>query len=106
VSKLKASREGGPDEFPGRSELESAWSRPPADLIADDGTEEFEVESILSKRTRRFGRNGLRLEYLVKWRGYPSFEATWEPAIHLEHARQAVEAFESEASQRGGNLRQ
>jgi hypothetical protein len=98
VSKLKALREGGSDEFPGRSEVESAWSRPAAEFIADDGTEEYEVESILSKRTRRIGRNGRIVEYLVKWRGYPSYEATWEPVRHLDHAQTEVEAFEARSS--------
>jgi transposase InsO family protein len=98
VSKLKVAREDRAEEFPGRAEVQSAWSRPPAELITEDGTEEYEVESILSKRSRRVGRNGTRLEYLVKWRGYASWEATWEPASHLTHARQAVEAFEAEAA--------
>ena len=48
-----------------------------------DGQEEYEVEQILSHRT--FGRQK-QLQYLVKWKGYPSSDNTWEPAenIHVD----------------------
>ena len=42
---------------------------------------EFEVEDILDSR---LGRSGT--EYLVKWLGYPVFEAMWEPAAYLANA--------------------
>src|SRR6266403_1360160 len=42
------------------------FTRPPPDLI--EGEEEFEVERIIAHRT--FGRSK-RLQYLIKWRGYP-----------------------------------
>ncbi|KAL3685904.1 hypothetical protein R1sor_003926 [Riccia sorocarpa] len=54
-------------------------ARPPPALI--DGEEEFEVERILQKRTRGLRRQ--RIEYLVQWKGYPLYEATWEPAANL-----------------------
>ena len=35
-----------------------------------------------------------KLHYLVKWKGYPREEWTWEPRAELmKHARKAVEAF-------------
>ena len=36
------------------------------------------------------------MEYLVKWTGHPAYDATWEPLIHLENARDAVSQFELE----------
>ena len=48
------------------------YQRPPPDLI--DGEEEYEVEKILD--SRRFGRTK-KLQYLVKWRGYPDSDNQW-----------------------------
>ena len=42
--------------------------------MSDDGGERFEIERIVEKRYRNN-----RLEYLIKWRGYPNSENTWEP---------------------------
>ena len=42
---------------------------------------EFEVEKIIAKR---IGKRNLP-EYLVQWKGYSSFDATWEPVANLEH---------------------
>ena len=42
---------------------------PPPETVMDDGTIEFEVDSILSHRVRKYGR-GSRLEYLIHWKGY------------------------------------
>lgn len=67
--------------------------RPTAEPIYDFDTEEthleFEVEMILQKKIDR----GI-VEYLVKWKGWPIEEATWEPKAHLEHARELVQSFE------------
>ena len=46
--------------------------RPPPDLV--DNAEEYEVEKILD--SRKFGR-GCKLQYLVKWKGYPDSENQW-----------------------------
>src|SRR6202790_4614841 len=48
------------------------YERPPPDLI--DGEEEYEVERIIE--SRRFGRNR-KVQYLVKWKGYPDSENQW-----------------------------
>ena len=48
------------------------YSRPPPDLV--DNAEEYEVEKILD--SRKFGR-GRKLQYLVKWKGYPDSENQW-----------------------------
>ena len=53
-------------------------------------SQEFEVEAITAKR---LSRN--RVEYLVSWKGYSPWDATWEPAEHLENAPQKVADFEN-----------
>ncbi|KAL3681508.1 hypothetical protein R1sor_024464 [Riccia sorocarpa] len=67
--------------------------RPPPELI--DGVDEFEVERILQKRTR--GLRNQRVEYLVKWKGYPMHEATWEPSVNLTNAPLLLQSFEKQA---------
>ena len=49
-----------------------------------EGEDEFIVESILQQRGQH---------YLVKWKGYPSSDNTWEPKRHLTHCRQALRTF-------------
>ena len=49
------------------------FPRPPPDVI--DGEEEYEVEAI--RGHRYFGRRRT-LQYLIKWKGYPEADNTWE----------------------------
>ncbi len=53
--------------------------------------EEFEVEKIIGKRKYKN-----KIKYLVKWKGYPESEATWEPASNLKKAHSKVEQYEKE----------
>ena len=48
------------------------YQRPPPELV--DREEEYEVEKILDQR--QFGRRQ-KLQYLVKWKGYPNSENQW-----------------------------
>jgi hypothetical protein len=48
------------------------YDKLPPDLI--DGEEEYEVEQIVASRC--FGR-GCKLQYLIKWKGYPDVENQW-----------------------------
>ena len=48
------------------------YQRPPPELV--EGAEEYEVEKILD--SRKFGR-GCKLQYLVKWKGYPDSDNQW-----------------------------
>jgi len=49
----------------------------------------YEVEKILDKKVRNKEEF-----YLVKWKGYPTEENTWEPSRHLVNCWSLVEVFE------------
>ena len=66
----------------------------PMPVVKIDGEDEWYVEKIIDKRTKKN-----RIEYLVKWEGYPEWESTWEPLSNLNHAKEAVAEYESHASQ-------
>ena len=63
------------------------YTRPPPDLIED--AEEYEVETIVNHR--HFGRKR-QLQYLIKWKGYPDADNTWESADHV-HAPALVQTY-------------
>ncbi len=67
------------------------FTHPPPDLIK--GEEEYEVERIIAHRT--FGRSK-RLQYLIKWKGYPKSDNSWEPADQV-HAPDLVKCYHSAA---------
>ena len=48
--------------------------------------DEYEVEAILDKYIVC-----CRLQYLVKWKGFPTYEASWEPLDNLSGYRDLVE---------------
>ena len=60
-----------------------------------DGVEMYEVEDILGERTKRKtirGRRQTEKQYLVKWKGYGTAEASWEPARAVD-APQVLKAY-------------
>ena len=59
---------------------------PPPDLIA--GEEEYEVEAIVGHR-KRYGK----MQFFVKWKGYPTSENSWEPVTNLENADELLSAY-------------
>jgi hypothetical protein len=89
VSKLKLYRNDD------RYEREQVM-RPAPVLV--DGEQEYEVERILDRRERRQGR-GIRVEYLVKWLGYPEYESTWERESNLTNAQELVQEFNQQRNQ-------
>ena len=63
------------------------FTKPPPDLI--DGEEEYEIEEVL--QSRRHGR-GRKIQYFVKWQGYPDSENQWVDWDDL-HADEALADF-------------
>ena len=49
----------------------------------------YEVENILKRRIFKGKR-----EYLIKWKGYPENESTWEPLSHLKYIQYMIKEFE------------
>jgi hypothetical protein len=90
VSKLRVYLSGSP-AFPDRESSEP--SRPPPEYVHADGVEEYEVERVVAQRRVKRGRGRMRTEYLIKWKGYPDWEMTWEGAEALTNAREAVQEF-------------
>ncbi len=62
------------------------FTRLPPDLI--EGEQEFEVEKILDAQPRGRGR---KMHFLVKWKGYPTSDNSWEPRENLHVDRLIME---------------
>ena len=54
----------------------------------NDSNNFYEVENIIDRRIIR-GRK----EYLIKWKGYPESQSTWEPINHLRYIQELVKRF-------------
>ena len=64
--------------------------RPPPALLDKHGNRQFHVERLLKRRRR----NG-QYQYLVKWRGYPESENSWEYEVPLrQDCPYAIDVFE------------
>jgi len=72
--------------------------RPPPDIINQE--EEYEVEDIIDHRGSRHRR-----QYLVKWRGYPPSEATWETKTNLKHAPDVLRHYEDSLTREADEVR-
>ena len=71
--------------------------------ILVDNEPEYEVNAVLNKRVRKFGK-GTRVEYLINWKGYPSEEDTWEPLSNLTHCDDLLNKFEESLSANAVNV--
>jgi Chromo (CHRromatin Organisation MOdifier) domain len=69
------------------------FTQPPLDLI--DGKEEYEVEQIRFHRTWGQRRT---LQYLIKWKGYPESDNTWENANQI-HAPTLIKLYHQTSPQ-------
>jgi len=59
----------------------------PPDLI--EGEQEFEVEKILDAQPRG---QGCKMHFLVKWKGYPTSDNSWEPKENL-HVDELIKEY-------------
>ena len=69
------------NDIPGRIQ-------PPPPSVTIEDQVEHEVEEVLDSKIMR-----KRLFYLVKWKGYPVSENSWEPAPNLSNAKDLVDQF-------------
>ena len=70
------------DPVPGQ-----ALPNPPPVVVDNDN--EWEVEAVVDSRL--VGKKKLRIQYSVKWVGYP--DTTWEPPEVLNHCMECIEVF-------------
>jgi len=52
---------------------------------------EYQVEKITDSRIVKN-----KIQYLVKWLGYPESESTWEPEVNVRNAQDAITQFDIE----------
>ena len=64
--------------------------RPQPVVLEDSPEEEFEVEAIRKHKNTSKG-----LYYLVKWKGFPDFESTWQSEADLEHAKAILTRYKT-----------
>ncbi|CAG8674505.1 106_t:CDS:1, partial [Racocetra persica] len=70
------------------SEFRDEVRKEPPEIATKD-LKEHEVEAILDKRTYY-----CHLQYLVKWKDHPLYDATWELLTNLENYKDLVKEFE------------
>jgi len=51
--------------------------------------QDYIVEKILDKRIK-----SNKVQYFLKWKGYPDTDNTWEPVDHLEDCKDLIREFE------------
>jgi hypothetical protein len=62
------------------------YLQPPAELI--EGENEYEVEAIVAHR-----KIANQMQYLIKWKGYPTSENTWQNTKDLGNAKTILQAY-------------
>lgn len=71
---------------------ENRVNRPPP--FADvEGAVAYEVDKVVDKRYYTAGSQ-VRVQYLVRWKGYGQEDDTWQSRHSLRHARQAIQEYE------------
>jgi hypothetical protein len=65
-----------------------------APVMGPDGDPEWEIDTIVNKRTSRKGRKK-KTEYLVRWKGYGPEWDSWYTEDELPNAKEAMTDYES-----------
>ena len=52
-------------------------------------SDEFEVEEIIGRRV-----NNGRVEYKIKWEGFPMSQSTWEPLRNLKNVIDMIDEYD------------
>ena len=73
------------------------FTQPPLDLI--EGEPEYEVEKVLDKKTQG---KGCKAQYLIKWKGYPTSDNSWEKGEDV-HVPELITEFEQRRSKTNNN---
>ncbi|CDI85179.1 Similar to Transposon MAGGYgagandpolgenehomologues, related [Eimeria praecox] len=81
---------------PAQEPQEAVVEWPPTRDAAGNPTDQYEVDYIMDQRG-----SGDEACYLVKWRGFPEDQATWEPASHLEGCPALLRAWRRRQRNRG-----
>jgi hypothetical protein len=55
--------------------------------------EEYEVEALRDCRTSKWTDKRMYKQYLVKWKGYPEWENTWEWEDTLVNSKDLVKEY-------------
>ena len=64
------------------------FTRPPPDLV--DGEEEYKVEKVID--VKQIGKKH-KWHYLIKWKGYPTSDNSWEPENNVQGSKKLIEEF-------------
>ena len=57
--------------------------------VVDPSKGTFIVEAIIGRRIKK-GKK----EYLIKWKGYPESQATWEPERNLKNLKEILKHYD------------
>ncbi|KAL6077822.1 Chromobox protein 1 [Balamuthia mandrillaris] len=87
-SKKKMDEEEEEEEEEEAEESEEEEAEGEEEGEEEEAEEEFEIENILDCRTNK----GIK-EYLVKWKGYPSSQNTWQPESDLTNCQELLQEF-------------
>jgi len=85
ASLLKKHNASNEEQFPERSKTEPQ----PVQLYQQP---EWEIEEILDTRITQKGKQ-YQKEYLIQWKDYPLWDATWESEKNLEHAQEILQEW-------------
>ena len=77
-------------------------------VITAAGEEEFEVEGDYKPSKKEDVGRTTKIQYLIFWKGYPTYEMTWEPEENVKNAQEKIAEYyrriEGNASPKEGRM--